>query len=103
MARIVSDSINVPTAGNRVQISSSSVRVLSITFTSKAANAGLVYVGDVTVAAAVGIELQPGDGISLDPSQALQALGKYHTVPLNDFYVDAATNGDDVDFIALVE
>jgi len=103
MARIVSDSIDVPNATTRVQISTSPARVLSIIFKARSGNTGGVYVGDVSVAAAVGLELLPGEEISIPISDSVQETGKPHTVPLSDFYVDAATNGNDVDFLAVTE
>ncbi len=103
MARIVSNSINVGTAGTAVQISSTPERVLSIIFKARSGNTGNAYVGDVTVAAAVGLELLPGEEISIPVAENRQATNIPHTVLLSDFYVDVATNNDDVDFFALVE
>ena len=100
MARIASDSIDVPTAGTRVQISTIDNPVLSITFKARKGNSGNAYVGDVTVAAASGFELDPGESITLDPSQVVHEAT---TVFLSVFYVDVASNGDDVDYIALLE
>jgi len=100
MARPIADSIDIPTATTRVQISTAAEVVLSITFKARTGNAGNAYVGDSTVAAAVGLELAPGEAITLNPSQV---VARDTSVLLSDFYVDAATNGDDVDYIALVK
>ena len=100
MSSIFADSIDVPSAGTRVQISTDPSPVLNITFKARKGNAGNVYLGNVTVSATVGFELAPGDSITLDPSQVVH---RDTTVLLSDFYVDVATNGDDVDFIALLK
>tara|TARA_R100000306_G_C4358443_1_gene134008 strand:- start:818 stop:1120 length:303 start_codon:yes stop_codon:yes gene_type:complete len=100
MARVLADSVDVPTAGTRVQISATPEVVLVITFKARAGNSGKVYIGDSTVAAAVGFELAGGTEIMLNPSLV---AARDTSVLLSDFYVDAATNGDDVDFIALVK
>jgi hypothetical protein len=100
MARPLADSIDVPSAGTRVQISTKKEQVLSIIFTARKGNSGNVFLGDATVSATVGFQLAPEDSITLNPSLALE----HRTVVLlSDFWVDAATNGDDVDFIALVK
>ena len=101
MARPISDSVDVPNATTRVQISTLRERVLTITFRGRKGNSGNVYVGDNTVAAAAGFELTPGDSITMDPSQA-QVNDSRVTILLSDFYVDAASNGDDVDYMSLV-
>lgn len=103
MARIVADSVDIPTAGTRVQLKNSPARVLSILFKARAGNGGLIYIGDVTVAAAVGVELSAGEALTLPISDSVQEGGKTHTVPLSDFYADTSNSGDDVDYIALVE
>lgn len=87
---------DIPTAGTRVQISSLNERVKIIHFHARAGNAGNTYVGDVLVSAtASGIEFQPNESRTIDFGQG--------TVLLSTFYVDAATNGDDVDGWALLE
>tara|TARA_R110000751_G_scaffold287130_1_gene391756 strand:- start:471 stop:773 length:303 start_codon:yes stop_codon:yes gene_type:complete len=100
MARAISDSVDVPSATTRVQISTKKEQVMAITFKARAGNSGNVYVGGATVSAASGFELAPGNSISIDPSQV---SARDTTVPLSDFYVDAASSGDDVDFFALVK
>lgn len=103
MARIVSDSLNLTSAGTGQQFSTSTQRVLSIIFKARSGNTGNIYIGSSTVAAAVGLELLPGEEITLPISDSVQETGKPHTIPLSDFYFDGGTTNDDVDFIALVE
>ena len=103
MARIVSDSVDIPTATTRVQLNTSTVPVLSIIFKAKPANSGLIFIGDVTVSATVGFELAAGESLTLPISDYVQANGAPHTIPLSDFYADTSNSGDDVDYIALVE
>ncbi len=103
MARIVADSVDVPTATTRVQLKNSPAKVLSIIFKAKPANSGLIFIGDVTVAAAVGFELAAGESLTLPISDYVQSNGSPHTIPLSDFYADTSNSGDDVDYIALVE
>ena len=87
---------DIPTAGTRVQISALNERVKIIHFHARVGNTGNTYVGDVTVSSAVGgIEFQPNESRTIDFGQG--------TVLLTTFYVDAATNGDDIDGWALLE
>lgn len=83
-----------------MQISTTAEVVLAIMFKARSGNSGNAYVGDVTVAAAVGMELIPGESVDLSPSLV---VARDTTVLLSDFYVDVATSGDDVDYIALVK
>lgn len=82
---------NVPTAGVRVQISTSPDRVRRITFKALAGNTGDVYVGGSDVSSSVGFTLAPGESIPLDFDP--------QTEPLSSFYVDAANNNDKVSWI----
>lgn len=102
MAQITADEVDVPMAGSRVQISSNAWAVLSITFTAPALNKGRVYIGDSTVSATVGKPLEPGESFSDPPFEAHQDSGLPQTVPLSDYYIDAANNGDDVAYFARV-
>jgi len=96
MARPFADSINVGTAGTRVQISTSNAKVHAIIFKGRSGNTGAVYIGDSTVSAAVGFELMPGDDIAWPIREGTTCL-------LSAFWVDAATTNDDVDFAAVLE
>jgi hypothetical protein len=72
-----------------------STEVLSVTIKALSTNTGKVYVGDHTVAAANGFELDPRDSIDLstdDPS---------HVINLNSIYLDVAVAGEGVSYFYL--
>ena len=96
MAIPLSGTTDVQTAGTRVQVNNTTRRILSITFRGRKGNAGNVYVGDSTVSSTAGFELDAGAAITFDFAAA-QVSGR-----MSDFYVDAATNGDDVDWAAIL-
>lgn len=86
-------SVNIPTAGTRVQISASETPIDSVVIQAQASNTGLVWVGDSDVAANRGIELSPGQAITLTAETIGKAGDEYI---LSDVWVDTATNGNDV-------
>ena len=96
MPRVISGTTDVPTAGTQVRISNTPRKVLSITFKALAGNAGNVYFGDANVENTDGFELAPGEAQSVD-------LPEGSSVPISDFYVNAATNGDDVCWVAILD
>lgn len=78
----------VTTAGTRVQVASSKTLAKNLIL-STPANTGVIYFGDVTVAAAQqGITVPPSSQIKLS-----DLLGD-KPIDLNLLYVDAATSGD---------
>ena len=95
MARPKADSIEVANAGTRVRISTATDPVVAIVFRSRTGNSGKVYVGGSDVAAAVGFELAAGE-------QVEWPIKEGQLPRLSDFWVDVATNGDDVDYAATV-
>tara|TARA_R100000963_G_scaffold31292_1_gene22664 strand:+ start:281 stop:574 length:294 start_codon:yes stop_codon:yes gene_type:complete len=89
--------INVGTAGTRVQVSNTTQKVRWIKFSAKTGNSGITYVGISDVAAANGYELSANDSLEFD-------FGKYGgSEVLNVFYVDAATNNDKVDVAMILD
>lgn len=90
----------VTTAGTRVALSTSSVWARGLRFSAPAANAGVVYVGDVTVAAANGLSLGAGSVVSFADLFG-NVEGDLPAINLADVYVDAATNGDKITFAYL--
>ena len=68
--------VNVASAGTRVQVVSSGNAVSAVSFRARTANTGAVYVGDDTVASGSGYELQPGDVVVSGTPGAI--LGKQH-------------------------
>ena len=88
---------NVPSAGTRVQVAAKTNRAKWIQFKALAGNSGLTYVGYDDVSASAGYELSAGNTISLN-------FGEFGgSVPQLKFYVDAATNGDKVAWIFILE
>ena len=81
---------NVPSAGTAVQLSNTANRVSWIKVKARAGNSGLVFLGRSDVSSTVGYELSAGNEIEIDYA----ASGG--TVPISDFYVDAATNNDKI-------
>ena len=91
---------DVPSAGTRVQISNTAERVLTIQVYARAGNSGLVYFGTSDVSASNGREIAAGKDITID----FRGLTKQSdgSIQFNKFYVDAATNGDDVDWMVII-
>ena len=81
--------VTVVSAGTRVAVATSGHAVSAVSFKARAANAGNVFIGDDTVSSASGYELAPGDEITISFRES---------VDLRRFYVDAAGNGDKVDY-----
>ena len=88
-------STDVPTAGIRVQISNTADRVKAISVQGRFANLGLVYFGVSDVSATNGWSLRPGQTKSLSFGEG--------SVLYSIFYVDAANNGDDLDWDVVLE
>ena len=87
--------INVGTAGTRVQVSNTTQKVRWIKFSAKTGNSGITYVGISDVAAANGYELSANDSLEMDYRPGSEVL--------NVFYVDAATNNDKVDVAMILD
>jgi hypothetical protein len=81
---------DVPTAGTRVQLSNTAHRVKAIEVRGRPSNTGNTFFGTSDVSSTNGRTLQPGESVAVSFGEG--------TVKFADFYVDAATNGDDVDW-----
>ena len=81
--------VTVAVAGTRAQVTASGSAVSAVSFRARGANVGAVYVGDDTVAAGNGYEINPGDELTIRFRELID---------LRRFYVDAANNGDKVDY-----
>ena len=87
----------VSSAGTAVQVLNATNRVKYLQFKALAGNSGLAYVGISDVSASVGYELSAGNEIELN-------FGEFGgSVPANVFYADAATNGDKVCWMVILE
>ena len=96
MALPVIGTTDIPTAGTRVQINNTARRCLTITFKGRNGNSGSVYVGGSTVSSSNGIELRPNESVTFNLAAARVSC------LMSDFWLDTATNGNDVDWIAIV-
>jgi len=82
----------VTTAGTRVALATTDTWAIGLSMLAPAANAGVVYFGDVTVAAANGRQVSAGGALNF-----ADLVGKGYAdakINLKNCYVDAATNGD---------
>jgi hypothetical protein len=85
---------DVPSGGTRVQISNTSDRVKAIEAHAPSGNTGSVYFGVSDVSVTNGRELAPGEAVAYSFGEG--------SVLFSTFYVDAATNGDDVDWAVIL-
>lgn len=85
----------VSSAGSRVQISNTKHRIKSIAVKARIGNTGKVYFGVSDVSSTNGWELQPGESLSQD-------FGAAGSESFDIFYVDAATSGDDLDWVVII-
>ena len=90
-------STDVPTAGTRRQISNTTDRVLWIQAKANPGNTGNVALGVSDVSMTNGWTLEKTDTVGLK----LDFRGE--SIAFSELYVDAATNGDDLDWVVLIE
>lgn len=89
----------VTTAGTRVALSSSDLWVTGLKLSAPAANSGVVYIGDVSVAASNGYVMSAGAQVDFkDLAGSSPAPSDVARFNLKNMYVDAATNGDKLTF-----
>ena len=88
----------VSTAGTEVQLSNTTSRVSWIKVKALAGNSNKVYLGIAgSITASLGYELSAGNEIEINFSD----IGG--TIVFNTLWADAATNGDKLAWIALVD
>lgn len=85
---VINGKKTVTTAGTRVTLAASTT-VKGVTVKALAANTGLIYVGDTSVASTNGFQLSASESVSMDIAN------------LNTVNLDAAVNGEGVTFIAV--
>lgn len=97
MTKVVSGNKSVTTAGTQVQLVSVDTPVLSVKVHALSGNSGVIYVGDENVSSTTGVPLAAGS------SEEIIFVRKEGDLPgnLKDVWVDAATNGDGVAFLAV--
>jgi hypothetical protein len=88
-------STNVAAAGTAVQVNNVPFKVFAVAFQAPDVNAGKIYIGKSDVSATNGWYLAPGDTLELEFGDG--------SVKMDQYYVDAANNGDDVNWYALFE
>jgi hypothetical protein len=84
---------DVPTAGTQVRLSTSANRVRWIRLSVRSTNTGVIYFGQENVSSALGVEIEKDTSLTLDFENSSEAF--------SSFWVDAATSGDDVDWIVI--
>ncbi len=94
---IDSGTTTVSTSGGEQKLSNTTSRVRWIKVKALAANSGIVYFGDSGVTTTNGYELSAGNSLEINFAD----VGG--SVTFNTLYVDAATNGDKLSWIALVD
>ncbi len=85
--------ITVAAAGTPEQLSATELKVSQLVLQADPANGGNLYIGDINVAAAQCIVLEPGQGLALGTEDSFADEDNIY-MDLQDLYVDAATNGD---------
>ena len=96
MALPASGTTDIPTAGTRVRINNTPRRVFSLLLKARNGNTGSIYVGDSGVSSTNGFELRANEAYSVNYAAARQ------TARMDDFWADTATNGNDVDWFAML-
>ena len=96
--RVDFGTVDIPTAGTRVRVSTLKEKVLWIRFAMRDANTNEVYVGISDVSATNGWELSTN---KRELELNFRELGG--SVLFDKFYVDSDTNGNDVDFAVILE
>ena len=88
----VSGTIKVTTAGTRVQASHKG-NVKTVVFKARSDNTGDVYLGGDDVSSTAGMTLSPGESIQFQLTNPAST---------SQFWADAASNNDQVDYIGSV-
>tara|TARA_R110000744_G_C19170065_1_gene541494 strand:- start:217 stop:504 length:288 start_codon:yes stop_codon:yes gene_type:complete len=86
---------DVPSAGTAVQLSNSVDRVVWIRVSARTGISGTLYFGRSDVSSSNGFELSANDFLEIDLRPGSEAFSA--------FYVDASTNGNDLDWAVLLE
>ena len=87
----------MPNAGSEVQLLNTKDKVIWIKFTAPTANSGLTYVGDSAVSATNGYVLGAAGGADATVELSFSP----GSITMDTFYIDAASNGDDVSWIGI--
>lgn len=88
--------VTVTTAGTRVPLSGTSLKVSYLLIQKHESNTGVIYIGDSTVASSNGIVIGsslPSLVMSADDTEADEDKAYFD---LSEIYIDASVNGDKV-------
>ena len=88
-------SLTIATAGTELQFSNTQDRVKSLSVKARPGNTGNVFLGRSDVSSTNGWTLQPGESKTVDFGEG--------SVLFSVFYGDAATNGDILDWSAVLD
>ncbi len=92
--KLLTGTITIDEAGTRQRFASEPREAIyNVIFKAKKGNAGNFYLGGADVSAAWGMEMEPGSVLRLEFPSGREAA-------LSDFYGDAATKGDQLDYLA---
>jgi len=99
---------DVPSAGTAVRLSADSQlnatdRILWARFSPREGNSGEVYVGVTGVSATDGFELDPGGANKQKDTLILNFRELGGSFPAGDIYFDADANGNDIDWVLIIE
>ena len=93
--RFMAGSLTIATAGTELQFSNTANKVRSLSVRARPGNTGNVFLGTSTVSSTLGWTLQPGESKTLEYGDGSELF--------STFYGDAATNGDILDWTAIVD
>jgi|TARA_Y100000310_G_scaffold122445_1_gene121116 hypothetical protein len=108
--RSVKGTTDIATAGTAVQIKNVKDRVLAITYKNPSRNTGILYLGNVSMPGYTDVESAAVagtiNGFSLDVgetfTESFSDAGQDGSVVFDTLYVDAATDGDDLDWSVIL-
>lgn len=99
--RFAAGSTDVATAGTQVQLSNTRDKVIWAQLSAPASNSGLTFVGGPDVSSSNGYTLGASGGI--DATIVLNPGEFGGSFEFSSIWVDAATNGDNVDWVVILQ
>lgn len=83
--------VTVTTAGTRVQVTSSTIMVESVTIQGHETNTGYIYIGASDVASTKGLVVSAKESVTITGEQI---RGTTETFDLSDVWIDSSVNGE---------
>ncbi|NIO44974.1 MAG: hypothetical protein GTN36_05485 [Candidatus Aenigmarchaeota archaeon] len=96
----LSNTATVTSAGTAVPFSSTSKVVRSINIQADVNNVGNVFIGSSDVDSTNGIELAPGNTMSIEAP--MMGMSGADDLDLNNWYVDAANSNDSIRIVSMI-